>query len=304
MTAIPVKGEPALKIKAENIHKSFGEVNALCGLNLEIEEGILGLLGPNGAGKTTFIRILTGLSFPDAGQVTIGDSDMFHPKKRRAVLSKIGYLPQTFGVPPRINALEFLNFMAHFYSDYHHIIKKRSRKLLELVGLWEYRNTALTSYSGGMKRRLGIAQALLNDPVFLIVDEPTAGLDPEERISFRNILSDLPGDRLIILSTHIVEDIEITCNKLAIMEKGRIGFLGTPADLFQEMMPFIWEKGSIRDDATETTDERIISIRQDGPYRIFKKLSLSQPPGYEKTLPIFEDVYIAWLRRRSIEKSL
>src|SRR5262249_52810633 len=184
---------------------------------------MFGLLGPNGAGKTTLMRILAGILRPSGGSVRIGEHDATTERGRAFVRRTLGYLPQEFGVYPDLSAREFLDYIAILkgMSDAA-ARRKRVTELLDVVGLADAAGRKLTGYSGGMKRRVGIAQALLNDPQLLIVDEPTAGLDPEERIRFRNLLAELAGDRTVLLSTHIVEDVGQTSRELAIMSAGRV----------------------------------------------------------------------------------
>src|SRR5215831_15608576 len=198
-----------------------GKVEALRGVDLEIGPGMFGLLGPNGAGKTTLMRILAGILLPTGGTVTVGGHDLRTESGRKAVKRLLGYLPQELGVYPDLSAREFLDYIAILKGlDDSKARKARVSALLQTVGLADVADRKLKTFSGGMKRRAGIAQALLNDPRLLIVDEPTAGLDPEERIRFRNLLAELGGDRTVLLSTHIVEDIAQTSRDLAVMHLG------------------------------------------------------------------------------------
>ena len=201
-----------MEIIIESVSKKYkGDSYGLRDLSLQIETGVLGLLGPNGAGKSTLMRILSTITQPTAGKVSWNGIDI--TKDPNAVRSILGYLPQDFGVYPHLNAVEFLEYLASIRGLDHKIARKRIDELLHLVNLYEVRKKPLNSFSGGMKQRVGIAQALLNDPKLLIVDEPTVGLDPEERIRFRNLLSELSGDRIVILSTHIVSDVEVDRNR-------------------------------------------------------------------------------------------
>src|SRR3984893_4627254 len=185
-----------------------GGIHALNAVTLTIPGGMFGLLGPNGAGKTTLMRHLAGILHSTKGTIQVGNYDANTESGRIEIKSILGYLPQDFGVYPDLSAREFLDYIAILKGiDQRQTRQKRVEELLELVSLTDVSNRKLKTFSGGMKRRVGIAQALLNDPRFLIVDEPTAGLDPEERIRFRNLLSDLGGDRIVLLSTHIVEDV-------------------------------------------------------------------------------------------------
>src|SRR5579872_2937137 len=212
-----------MKIEIGNLNKVYrGGVRALEGINLSIPGGMYGLLGPNGAGKTTLMRILAGILRPSSGRLCIGGYDYETEKGRVEVKRLLGYLPQEMGVYPDLNAREFLDYVAILKGmDDRRARSRRVDELLEIVSLTAVARRKLKTFSGGMKRRVGIAQALLNDPRLLIVDEPTAGLDPEERIRFRNVLADAAAERTVILSTHILEDIAQTCQRMAVLHEGR-----------------------------------------------------------------------------------
>src|SRR6266566_869536 len=231
-----------VEIKIYHLNKIYrGGVHALVDVDLSIPSGMYGLLGPNGAGKTTLMRILAGILRPTSGSLQVGEHDGDTERGRTAIKRVLGYLPQDLGVYPDLSAREFLDYIGILKGmDERKIRQRRVEELLEVVSLANVANRKLKTFSGGMKRRIGIAQALLNDPELLIVDEPTAGLDPEERIRFRNLLSDLGGDRTVLLSTHIVEDIAQTCQKLAIMKDGHIIFQGTVADLLSKAPGKVW----------------------------------------------------------------
>src|SRR5712664_2676862 len=210
-----------MRLLIENLSKEYrGNVRALSEVHLALGPGVLGLLGPNGAGKSTLMRILATITQPSSGRVLWNESEIArHPDPLRAVL---GYLPQDFGIYPNLNALEFLEYLAAVRGIAAAAARSRIGELLELVNLTYAAKRPLGGYSGGMRQRVGIAQALLNDPQLLIVDEPTAGLDPEERMRFRNLLSELSGERLVILSTHIVSDVEATATDIALIARGRL----------------------------------------------------------------------------------
>jgi ABC-type multidrug transport system ATPase subunit len=232
-----------MQIEITQLNKIYkGNVHALNDLNLKIPNGMFGLLGPNGAGKTTLMRILAGILRPTSGKLLIGEHDMSTDKGRTAVQRELGYLPQDLGLYPDLSAREFLDYVGILKGlDNRAYRQKRVEQLLEMVSLSNVATRKLKTFSGGMKRRAGIAQALLNDPKFLIVDEPTAGLDPEERIRFRNLLSDLAGDRTVLLSTHIVEDIAQTCRNLAMMKGGQNIFQGTIPEMLAETRGKVWQ---------------------------------------------------------------
>ena len=222
-----------------------GGVYALNDATLTIPGGMFGLLGPNGAGKTTLMRILVGILRPTSGEVRIGSYNGATEQGRHAVKQVLGYLPQDLGMYPDLSAYEFLDYAGILKGlKQRPLRQQRVEELLEMVALSQVARRKIKTFSGGMKRRLGIAQALLNDPHFFIVDEPTAGLDPEERIRFRNLLADLGGQRTVLLSTHIVEDIAQTCQNLALMQQGRFIFQGSTLDVVQSARGRVWLIGT------------------------------------------------------------
>lgn len=275
-----------------------GEVYALNKLDLHIPSGIFGLLGPNGAGKTTLMRILAGILQPSGGSIHIGPHDGTTQQGRRAVQRMLGYLPQDLGVYPDLNAREFLDYIAILKGlDDSRVRRRRVEELLDMVALSHVARRKLKTYSGGMKRRVGIAQALLNDPKLLIVDEPTAGLDPEERIRFRNLLSDQAGERTILLSTHIVEDIAQTCQNIAIMKSGQTIFQGTIEQLLEETRGKVWSVST--SGARPSGDCTIVSMLNRGgtiDYRV-----VGEVVEQEKAVlvePGLEDGYVWFMHRQ------
>ncbi|KAA3612491.1 MAG: ABC transporter ATP-binding protein [Calditrichaeota bacterium] len=231
-----------MKINIRELSKIYPNKNkALDNVSFEISDGLFGLLGPNGAGKSTLMRILVTLMKPTKGSVTIDGFDL--QKNRKEIRGLLGYLPQDFSTFPKIKTWEFLDYSARLAGLSNK--KKRIQKidlLLEKVGLFDSREKLASKLSGGMKRRVGIAQALINDPKILIVDEPTTGLDPEERIRFRNLLTEMSRDeRIIILSTHIVGDISSTCHDMALLSKGSLAFKGAPKDLIEQAVPYTYQ---------------------------------------------------------------
>ncbi len=231
-----------MKIQIENLDKVYKNgKKALSDVNLEIENGMFGLLGPNGAGKSSLMRILVTLMKPSKGKVSVNGYDLMND--RGEIRKMLGYLPQDFRFFTKLKTWEFLNYAAGLSGIQHK--KQRMEKVdewLEKVGLYDVRERSANKLSGGMKRRLGIAQALIGDPKIVVVDEPTTGLDPEERIRFRNILSELSQrDVIIILSTHIVGDISSICQDLALLNKGRVEFTGSPEQLIQKTKGHVWQ---------------------------------------------------------------
>jgi ABC-type multidrug transport system ATPase subunit len=229
-----------MRLQIESVTKNYrGGVKALRGVQLELGPGVLGLLGPNGAGKSTLMRILATITRATSGRVLWNDADI--AQKPDGLRDVLGYLPQDFGVYPNLNALEFLEYLAAVKGLEAGAARKRIAELLDLVNLTEAAKRPLGGYSGGMRQRVGIAQALLNDPQLLIVDEPTAGLDPEERLRFRNLLSELSGERIVILSTHIVSDIEAVASGIAILAQGELLAHGASESLLAGLEGRVWE---------------------------------------------------------------
>src|SRR5208282_764953 len=230
----------SVQLIVENVSKQYRGGNwALRNFSLQLGPGVLGLLGPNGAGKTTLMSILATITRATAGRVMWNGTDLAaNPDALRATL---GYLPQDFGVYPNLNAVEFLEYLAAVKGLDAASSRRRIDELLQLVNLADVRKRPLGGYSGGMRQRIGIAQALLNDPQLLIVDEPTAGLDPEERVRFRNLLSELSGERIVILSTHIVSDVEAVATEIAILAQGQLLAHGSPEALLSQVTGSIWE---------------------------------------------------------------
>jgi len=286
-----------MQITVQHLYKVYrGDVHALNDLTLTISGGMFGLLGPNGAGKTTLMRILAGILRPTSGTISIGAYDGTTESGRNVIKRSLGYLPQDLGLYPDLTAREFLDYIGIMKG----VHKRKARqelvdRLLEMVTLSSVAQRKLKTFSGGMKRRVGIAQALLNNPKLLIVDEPTAGLDPEERIRFRNLLVSLAGNRTVLLSTHIVEDIAQTCRNLAVMKSGQVIFQGSTANLISET------RGHIRIVTTRGTmprgDFAIVSMLNMGTTVQYRVVGEGLPqPGAESVEPTLEDGYV-WLMR-------
>ncbi len=238
-------------IEIIGLTKTYGRgkkaARALSGIDLQIPSGMFGLLGPNGAGKTTLMRILAGIVNPSGGTLRVAGHDLRTESGKRRVKSILGYLPQDLGMYPELSAAQFVDYMAILKGlDEPRERARRVAEVLDMVALGPAADRKIKGFSGGMKRRVGIAQALVNDPRILIVDEPTAGLDPEERIRFRNLLVHLAADRTVILSTHIVEDIGQTCRDLAVLARGKILFRGSPAQLIEAAEGHVWTATSQR----------------------------------------------------------
>src|SRR5579875_451921 len=290
-----------MRVIVSGLRKTYrGGVHALNGVTLDIPSGMFGLLGPNGAGKTTLMRILAGVLRPSGGSVQVGAFDALSGKGQLAVKRLLGYLPQELGVYPDLSAREFLDYIALLKGlDDRQARRQRVDTLLELVALSDVASRKLKTYSGGMKRRVGIAQALLNDPQLLIVDEPTAGLDPEERIRFRNLLADLGGNRVVILSTHIVEDVAQTCQRVAIMKSGRVLFQGTVGQLTQATRGHVWTLTTPHVSMRPQGDLAVVSTIQTGAGAQFRVVGDMAPQaGARLVEPTLEDSYVWFMRER------
>jgi len=284
-------------LKISNLSKTYPNgVEALKSVSLDIPAGMYGLLGPNGAGKSSLMRTIATLQQADSGTITLDGLDvMRQPAELR---KELGYLPQDFGVYPRISALDMMDHMAILKG----FTNKKERTevvetLLRQTNLFDVRKKALSGFSGGMRQRFGIAQALIGDPKLIIVDEPTAGLDPEERNRFLNLLSDIGENKVVILSTHIVDDVTNLCPNMAIINKGRIVGEGKPSDLIKELSGSIWVKTVDRNDV-ENHKERhtvISSHLNAGRYRLHVLADSDPGDAFQSQEPDLEDVYFSIL---------
>ncbi len=287
-----------MELRIEGLSKTYPNgVRALDNVSLTIPCGMYGLLGPNGAGKSTLMRTLATLQEPDSGTASLGDIDVLRQKEE--VRRRLGYLPQDFGVYPRISAQDMLDHIALLKG----ITNGRERKeivaaMLRRCNLYDSRKKALTGFSGGMRQRFGIAQALLGSPQLLIVDEPTAGLDPGERNRFYNLLAEIGEQVIVILSTHIVEDVMDLCTNMAIIHEGKVLFQGRPEEAISELKGRVWQR-SIAKAELPAFEERykIISSRLVGGRPFIHVLS-GQPlnGGFQASVPDLEDVFFIKIR--------
>lgn len=282
-----------MKLTIEHLSKQYRhDFWGLREFDLELGPGVIGLLGPNGAGKSTLMRMLATITQPTEGQVKWDGIDII--KSPDALRSVLGYLPQDFGVYPNLNAIEFLDYMAAIKGLDAKLARRRIDELLQVVNLVDSAKRPLGGYSGGMKQRVGIAQALLNDPKLLIVDEPTVGLDPEERVRFRNLLSDLSGERIIILSTHIVSDVEATATEIVVINQGRKLEYAAPEKLLQLLDGRVWHLTVPTAELSGLKQNYIISgtVRRSEGVQV-RVVSESAPiPEAEPLAPSLEDVYL------------
>lgn len=287
-----------MKLEIEGLRKQYlrGPL-ALDDVSLSIAPGVFGLLGPNGAGKSTLMRILATLQEPDAGTVRFGDLDPL--SDRRTMRRMLGYLPQDFGLDPTASAIRMLDHLAELKG----LTDRRARRhavneLLERTNLWQHRHQKLGAYSGGMKQRFGIAQALIGEPRLIIVDEPTTGLDPEERGRFFNALAAIGERVVVILSTHLVDDVTELCHQMAILLDGRLEFLGTPVDALANLEGRTW----IYDGSLEADDRDGLTILRTrrflGRTRTHVLAEAHPGPGFEPSRPELEDAYFATLAGR------
>jgi ABC-type multidrug transport system ATPase subunit len=282
-----------MNLSIDSVSKLYkGKIWGLKDFTLTLGPGILGLVGPNGAGKSTLMRILATVTQPTEGTVAWNGTDIVKaPDGLRAAL---GYLPQDFGVYPNLNAVEFLEYMAAIKGLGGRAARQRIDELLQVVNLVDARKRPLGGYSGGMKQRVGIAQALLNDPQLLIVDEPTAGLDPEERVRFRNLLSDLSGERIVILSTHIVSDVEASATQIALIRQGRLIRCETPEALLRGVQDKVWEWTVPSAELTGLKQQHLVSgmIRHSEGV-VVRVVTDAQPEAQARPVPPrLEDAYL------------
>ena len=289
-----------MQLSVDSVSKRYNSgVQALRDFSLQLTPGVLGLLGPNGAGKSTLMSILATITLPTSGRVLWDDGrgacDIArHPNALRDTL---GFLPQDFGVYPNLTPLEFLEYLAAIKGIDGRTAKRRIDGLLTLVNLQAAKTRKLGGFSGGMRQRVGIAQALLNDPKLLIVDEPTAGLDPEERVRFRNLLSELAHDRIIILSTHIVSDVELTADRIALVANGQLITCRTPDELLRTLDGKVWECVVPAEMITQFKQHHACSgtvRRQDGVH--VRVVSDARPWANAVEQPaVLEDAYLYWV---------
>lgn len=289
-----------MKLQISNLTKTYSNgVKALDNLNLEIGTGMFGLLGPNGAGKSSLMRTIATLQKPDSGSITFDEINVL--EDQNALRKILGYLPQEFGVYPNMSAERLLDYFAQLKgisssSDRKAIVKE----VLEVTNLWDVRKKSVSGYSGGMKQRFGIAQLLLNNPKLIIVDEPTAGLDPAERHRFLNVLREIGTNHTVIFSTHIVDDVKELCNDLAILNGGKILYRGTPTDSTKELEGKIWMRIVERDELEKFEKEfNIISsnYNQDNTLNIRVFSETKPDETFVPATPHLEDVYFVTLKK-------
>ena len=296
----PIKAVVKIMLTIRNLNKTYTNgIQALADVSLEIDKGIFGLLGPNGAGKSSLMRTLATLQDADSGSITLNAISLLkNPKLARC---QLGYLPQDFGVYPNVSAEELLSQLAVF-KGFTNAAQRRELvgHQLHLVNLYQQRRQLLGTFSGGMRQRFGIAQALLGDPKLVIVDEPTAGLDPTERIRFQNLLAEIAQERVLLLSTHIVEDVAELCNQMAILQRGQIVRQGSPFELIESLQGQIWTKW-VNSPAEINPDWQVIIsrvVRGQRSVRIWSETYLGQE--FQIVEPDLNDVYFTALMKTPV----
>ncbi|HRD81488.1 MAG: ABC transporter ATP-binding protein [Saprospiraceae bacterium] len=290
-----------MQLTIRNLSKTYSNgVKALQDVSLDIPTGMYGLLGPNGAGKSTLMRTVATLQTADSGSVMLGDLNVLEDKEE--LRRRLGYLPQEFGVYARLSAVEMLTHLATLKGIPSGERKEVVNALLQRVNLWEHRKKAVSSYSGGMRQRFGIAQALLGAPQLIIVDEPTAGLDPGERNRFYNLLSEIGENVIVILSTHIVEDVKELCSNMAIINNGRVLYAGSPDAALEQLQGKVWEKAIAKSEFEAYQQQyQVISSKLVAGKPIIHVLSDARPAeGFQPVDADLEDVFFAKIMAGSL----
>ncbi len=284
-----------MELKIDRVTKKYGSKIACDRISLTLEKGVYGLLGANGAGKTTLMRMICGILDPSSGSISCDGTDVSQEEYREL----LGYLPQDFGYYPEFTAQDFMLYIAALKGIPKSRAKVKTAELLEMVSLKNEAKKKIKTFSGGMKQRLGIAQALLNDPKILVLDEPTAGLDPKERIKFRNIISRMGADRIILLSTHIVSDIEHIANTILIMKDGQMIHEGSLEDIIAVIRDKVWECSVSCNEADEYGAKYpVINTRNEGDMVFLRLVSVEKPcEGAENVEASLEDLYLYYFSK-------
>jgi len=282
-------------LSIQNLSKTYPNgVKAINNISLEIDTGMFGLLGPNGAGKSSLMKTVAGLQNADSGKVLFNGTNVL--QDTAAIRKHLGFLPQDFGVYPKTSAYDLLNHLA-ILKGITHAAERREQvaALLEKVNLYQHRKKEVYTFSGGMRQRFGIAQALLGAPKIIIVDEPTAGLDPEERNRLNGLLSEIGEDTIVILSTHLVEDVRSLCAQMAIISNGIVQVQGSPEELISKLKGMIWQKQVTTNEAELLKQEHLISSQFIAGKMNIRLLANQPPAGFAPVLPTLEDVYFTTL---------
>lgn len=290
-----------MELQMVNITKRFGDFKAVDDMNIRVTNGVYGLLGMNGAGKTTLMRMICTLLTPTSGQILCDGKDIL--KMEGEYRNLLGYLPQEFGFYPEFTVKDYLLYIASLKGIRPAVAKKRVKVLLNQVGLTKAENKKMKKLSGGMKRRVGIAQAIINNPKILILDEPTAGLDPMERVRFRNLISELSEERIVILSTHIVSDVEYIANEIWLMKNGRLVREGSLNDVLDSMPEKVWSLVTSQAEASKLMKQyKVSNMKTDRDGVELRMISAQQPFAYAKMVqPNLEDVFLYYFGEKGGE---
>ena len=287
-----------MELKLRHVTKRYGTKTAVDDVSMTLREGIYGLLGANGAGKTSLLRLICMIQTRSGGEITLNGKEIIELKEEYRSL--LGYLPQNFGYYPEFTAQKFLLYMSALKGMNRHTAKRRIEELLDVTGLEGNRNKKIKTFSGGMKRRLGIAQAMLNNPKILILDEPTAGLDPKERVHFRNLISSFSKDKIVLLSTHIVSDIEYIADEILVMRRGKLIRNGEPRMLLADMKGKVWEC-LVTFEAVAEMERRFTvgNLKNEENGCLLRIVSETCPvKGAKEVPPSLEDIYLYDFQRR------
>lgn len=281
-----------MELRLDRLTKQYGSKIAVDDFCLTMKEGIYGLLGANGAGKTTLMRLICDIQTPTRGEVICDDCSIREMGEEYRNL--LGYLPQDFGYYPNFSAEKFLLYMSSLKGLDKRFAKERTEEMLELVGLYQVRKKKIGTFSGGMKQRLGIAQALLNNPKILILDEPTAGLDPKERVRFRNLISSISQNKIVLLSTHIVSDVEYIAGHIVVMKDGKIICQGEPEHIVREVEGSVWELYVPAGEADDYVERfNVGNLRNENGRTVLRIISEKCPgEGAKNVQPNLEDLYL------------
>lgn len=289
-----------MELTLRNISKTYGDVQVLNNVSFDLKPGVYGLLGANGSGKTTLFRILCGLMKPTRGDVQYNQQNIL--EEVEAFRSVLGFLPQDFRYYADFSGVKFMLYIASLKGLNRKVAKKKCKELLELVGLSDVQNRKIKTYSGGMKQRLGIAQAMINDPEVLVLDEPTVGLDPKERVRFRNLLSSFSEEKIVILSTHIVSDVEYISDEILILKQGSLINRGTPQKLLHEIDGAVWECVVPDNLVHQLTQKYTVSNQKHSDEGIVLRIvSIEQPlKSARQVTPTLEDLYLYYFREEAL----
>ena len=290
-----------MELQMVNLTKCFGDFKAVDNMNIKITNGVYGLLGVNGAGKTTLMRMICTLLTPTSGQILCDGKDI--QKMEGEYRNLLGYLPQEFGFYPEFAVKDYLLYIAGLKGIRPVVAKKRVKELLDRVGLTNAANKKMKKLSGGMKRRVGIAQAILNNPKILILDEPTAGLDPTERVRFRNLISELSEERIVILSTHIVSDVEYIANQIWLMKNGRLVQQGSLNEVLDSMTEKVWSFVTSQEESAKYIKQyKVSNMKTDRDGVELRIISAKQPCAYAEVVqPNLEDVFLYYFGEKGGE---